>query len=290
MPVSPPRPKGPPLNALRAFEAAARLGGFALAAEELGVTPGAVSQHVRTLEDWTGTPLFERQSHGVRLTTAGRRLQPGLTRAFDALGQSVRDLRDLSPGRTLTIAALPSVAQIWLQPRLPALRAALFGVNLSVTVAETPPNPLRELFDLTLFLRDPDALPGGLVLARDSLLPVCAPALAASLPDPGALARQTLLHDESWAEDWPRWAAATGTALPRPTDGPRFSLYAMAVEEAKSGAGVLIGHTALVAGLVAAGMLAAPFDRAVPSDLALVADIAPGPHATVLRDVLATLT
>lgn len=289
MPVSPPRPKGPPLNALRAFEAAARLGGFTLAAEELGVTPGAVSQHVRTLEDWTGTPLFVRQSHGVRLTAAGRRLQPGLTRAFDALGQSVRDLRDLSPGRTLTIAALPSVAQLWLQPRLPALRAALHGVNLSVTVAESPPNPQRELFDLTLFLRHPDDVPGGQVLSRDSLLPVCAPTLARQLPHPDALTGQILLHDESWAEDWPRWAAATDTALPRPNDGPRFSLYAMAVEEAKSGAGILIGHTALVSALLLSGALVAPFEGGVTSDLALVADIAPGPYASDLRDVLATL-
>ena len=68
MPVSPPRPKGPPLNALRAYEAAARLGGFAAAAEELCVTPGAISQHIKTLEDWAGAPLFLRRSHGVRLT------------------------------------------------------------------------------------------------------------------------------------------------------------------------------------------------------------------------------
>ena len=64
MSVSPPRPKGPPLNALRAFEAAGRMGGFARAAEELGVTPGAISQHISTLEGWTGTLLFERRSHG----------------------------------------------------------------------------------------------------------------------------------------------------------------------------------------------------------------------------------
>ncbi|MEN8841128.1 MAG: LysR family transcriptional regulator [Octadecabacter sp.] len=289
MPVTPPRPKGPPLNALRAFEAAARLGGFSAAADELCVTAGAISQHIRSLEDWTGQPLFERRSHGVQLTAEGRHLLPQLTHAFDAIGTAVRGLRDLSQDRIVTIAALPSVAQLWLQPRLGLFREALGGVNLSVTVAETPPNLDRELFDLSLYMREPDARDGGIVLVYDSLIPVCAPDVAARLSTPADLAGQTLLHDEVWANDWPRWANAAGVTLTRPEDGPRFSLYSMAIEEAKASAGVLIGHTALLDGAVADGSLVMPFKETIKSPSALVADVARGPFENTLRTLLTTL-
>lgn len=287
MPVTPPRPKGPALNALRAFEAAARLGSFAQAAEELTVTSGAISQHIRTLEDWAGVALFERRAQGVRLTAAGRRLLPPLTTGFDALGSAVRSLRDMAPQRGLSIAALPSVAQLWLQPRLSAFRAAFPGISLQVTVAETPPNLERELFDLTLFIRPPAEAPGGVALAMDTLVPVCAPDFGIrSAADLETLPR---LHDASWHSDWSDWAAATDTPLSSPDAGPRFSLYAMAVEEAKAGAGVLIGHTALLDRDLGAGKLIAPLDLAVPTGQALLADVAPGPLAKALRALLADL-
>ena len=85
MPVSPPHPKGPPLNALRAFEAAARLGGFKAAAEELCVTPGAISQHIKSLEEWAGATLFERRSQGVVLTALGMKLGKEFSQAFDSM-------------------------------------------------------------------------------------------------------------------------------------------------------------------------------------------------------------
>jgi LysR family glycine cleavage system transcriptional activator len=93
MAVSPPRPKDLPLNALRAFEAAARLGGFAAAAQELGVTPGAVTAHVKTLEAQLGAALFERTARGVELNALGQRVLPGFIEAFDALGEAVQTLR-----------------------------------------------------------------------------------------------------------------------------------------------------------------------------------------------------
>ena len=290
MPVSPPRPKGPPLNALRAFEAAARLGGFAVAAEELGVTPGAISQHIRSLEDWTGRPLLRRHAQGVRLTPAGEALLPGFLRAFDALGEAVRDLRALSPGRRVSIAALPSVAQLWLQPRLPALRAALPDAQFSVTVLEQPPNLLREIFDVALFMRRPDAIPGGLVLAEDRIAPVCAPSLASQLAGPADLADQTLIHDESWAEDWALWARANRVAIGDTTRGTHFSLYGMAVAEAEAGAGVLMGHLALLDRALAAGRLVQPFAGSVPVDRVLMAEIARGPMSAALRAAFAALS
>lgn len=286
MPVAPPRPKGPHLNALRAFEAAARLGGFAAAADELGVTPGAISQHIRSLEAWAGGPLFRRGAQGVRLTAAGEALVPGFVAAFDAMGEAVRALRAVAPRPRISIAALPSVAQLWLQPRLPALRAALPGMELSVTVLEQPPNLLREMFDVTLFMRDPRTVEGGLVLARDCIAPVCAPGLAERLRHPSDLSGHTLIHDESWSGDWAAWARATGAEIGDASRGTHFSLYGMAVAEAESGAGVLLGHLPLLDRALAAGRLVLPFDAVVPIDLSLVAEIAPGPMAGALSEAL----
>ena len=124
MALAPPRPKGPPLNALRAFEAAARLGSFAAAAEELSVTAGAISQHIKQIEGWAGTALFARRAQGVTLTSAGRTLLAPLTLAFDNISDATSLLRTLSPKPTLNIATLPSIAQLWLQPRLAQVRAA----------------------------------------------------------------------------------------------------------------------------------------------------------------------
>lgn len=270
MSVSPPRPKGPPLNALRAFEAAARLGGFANAAEELCVTPGAISQHIRSLEDWIGADLFERRSQGVRLTTLGAEALPGFATAFDAMGAAVHGLRNAARHGTLHIAALPSVAQLWLSPRLPAVRAALPDLRVSVSAIETPPNLARDLFDLSLFVRPPTGARGERVLAQDMILPVCAPEIAGRLRSPADLAGETLLHDALWPEDWALWARAILPGTRLPTTGPRYSLYAIALEEARHGAGVLMGHQSLVQSALDDGSLIAPFAAHVPTGKALV--------------------
>ena len=120
MTVSPPRPKGPPLNALRAFEAAARRGSFSAAADELCVTPGAVAQQVKSLEAWAGARLFLRHAQGVELTALGLDVLPGFVAAFDRLGEAAQALRSQAAPDTIGIAALPSIAQLWLSPRLPA--------------------------------------------------------------------------------------------------------------------------------------------------------------------------
>lgn len=270
MSVSPPRPKGPPLNALRAFEAAARLGGFANAAEELCVTPGAISQHIRTLEDWIGSDLFERRSQGVRLTGLGAEAMPGFAAAFDAMGAAVHGMRAAAQHGTLHIAALPSVAQLWLSPRLPAVRAALPDLRISVSAVENPPNLARDLFDLSLFIRPPGGMSHARVLAHDVILPVCAPHIAARLRRPADLVGEILLHDALWSEDWAHWARAVAPEIRLPKNGPRYSLYAIALEETRNGAGVLMGHQCLVQSALSDGTLIAPFDLPVPTAKALV--------------------
>ena len=169
MSVSPPRPKGPPLNALRAFEAAARLGGFALAAEELCVTPAAVSQHIKTLEEWSGAELFERRSQGVRLTEKGEKLRDPFAKAFDELGIAVRSLREAAADVSVNIAALPSIAQLWLPQKLRAIRTTRPDVRISVTALETKPNLNREMFDLGLFFSSLQDGVGKTLIAEDKI-------------------------------------------------------------------------------------------------------------------------
>ena len=123
MSVAPRRPKGPPLNAMRAFEAAARHISFVAAADELNVTPGAISQHIKTLEAWAETPLFKRNAQGVALTRAGQSLVTAFTDAFDSMAHATRALRNLNPNPGFHIATLPSIAQLWLPKRLARARA-----------------------------------------------------------------------------------------------------------------------------------------------------------------------
>lgn len=285
MPLAPPRPRLPPHTAVRAFEAAARHGSFARAAEELFVTPAAVAQQIKALETWAGGALFERHSQGIRLSAHGRRALPALSAAVDQLGLAVQALRHetqtAARRSTLQVAALPAVAQLWLSPRLSRLKAALPGVQVSVTALEQPPNFRREPFDLGLFYARAgehiEAAVGAqaIALVRDRLLPVCSPRLRQSPPGSRPrslddlaelLARCGGLHDTVWRDDWQRWLQAmrpgtTTAEADAMAAGPDFSLYSLALQAALDGEGVLMGRERLVAPLLAQGKLHAPWGR-----------------------------
>lgn len=273
MPLAPPPMRMPALNALRAFEAAARLGGFAAAAEELGVTPGAVTAHIKGLEADLGAPLFERQAKGVQLTALGARCLPALSEAFDSLGIAVQTLRAEAAPQFVQIAALPAVAQLWLSPRLPGLRAAFPGLSVSITAMERPPNLKRAPYDMTLFYTEA----GGTAIAEDEIFPVCAPSVAAQINGPSDLTALPCLSDAVWTEDWALWAATHAPGLvPR---GPVHSLFALAVEEAVNGAGVLMAHGALVQRHLDSGALVAPLPGRVLTGAALRLGFARPPRA-----------
>jgi LysR family glycine cleavage system transcriptional activator len=290
MSVAPPRPKGPPLNALRAFEAAARLNSFSSAAGELCVTPGAVAQQIKALESWAGAPLFGRHAQGVRLTPLGRAVAPELGKAFDSLADAAHLLRRIAAPDEIRIAALPSVAQLWLSPRLPAIRRDSPGLSVSVMAMERPPNLMREPFDLAIFFESGQS--GGVatqVLAEDSLFPVCAPGIAARLTTPRDLGGETLLHDAMWRDDWAIWLAAEKLGAISTVPGPAYSLYSLAVEEAIHGAGVLIGHAPLVAPALASGALVAPFARLAANRPLVAAMRGPVPAGSPLADLVGRL-
>ncbi|MEM7426083.1 MAG: LysR substrate-binding domain-containing protein [Pseudomonadota bacterium] len=267
MSLDPPRPRLPPLNALRAFEAAARLGSFKLAGEELYVTSGAIAQHVKSLESWTAGELFRRHPQGVELTELGRSVLPAFTAAFDRLGAAAHQLSVSAAPQEIRIAALPSIAQLWLSPRLPAIRHTLPEVQISVTALEQPPNLKRDLFDISLFFASREAQDdrAGTIICEDELLPVCAPEIAQHLALPEHLRDCTLLRDSQWRDDWPRWLSIAAPDLTLNEGGPVHSLYSLAVEDARSGGGVLIGHSALVQAFLDDGSLIAPFPERLHS-------------------------
>src|SRR3954451_14319842 len=166
----------PPLNALRAFEAAARRGGFAKAAGELAATPAAVSQQVRLLEAELGVGLFRRLPRGLELTPAGRSALPELGAAFARLARAVEDMRGERLGGPLAVSVLPSLAHRWLLPRLPALAAAHPEIDLTVHAEARAVDLAREAVDLDI--RYGKAHYPGLharLLLTEEVFPVCAP-------------------------------------------------------------------------------------------------------------------
>ena len=274
MSVSPPRPKGPHLNALRAFESAARLKSFAAAANELSVTPGAITQHIKALEAWAENDLFIRRTRGVELTPLGEELLPEFTAAFDMLGSAVQSLRTKSTPNKIRIATLPSIAQLWLSEKLGALRRIAPDILVSVVAVETPPNLAREPYDVSIFFKSGDLLTTETALFQDRIFPVCTPEIAARLNSVADLQNETLIHDSTWAGDWGHWLGHVPDSARGGKRGPAHSLFSVALEEACNGAGVLMAHEALVLAKLRSGALVAPFPDKVALDRSLVMDVA----------------
>ncbi len=249
------RQKGPPLNALRAFEAAARLESFAAAAEELSVTTGAVAQQIKSLEAWIDAPLFERHAQGVTLSSVGREVRPRFVQAFDSLSEAVQSLQTAVDPNHIRIAALHAVAQLWLSSVLPKIRNENPELNISISASETKPNLEREPFDIAIFYEDASASEEQEILAQDLIFPLCSPELAAKIKTPEDLASFVLLKDEQWSDDWDRWLKEHLPQQKSRFRSSTFSLYSLAVEEAKNGAGVLMGHKALVQPAISSGEL-----------------------------------
>ncbi|MBO9451302.1 LysR family transcriptional regulator [Tropicibacter sp. R16_0] len=274
MSVSPPRPKGPHLNALRAFESAARLKSFAAAANELSVTPGAITQHIKALEAWAESELFVRHKRGVELTPLGEELLPELTAAFDMLGGAVQSLRTKGTPNKIRIATLPSIAQLWLSEKLGKLRRIAPDISVSVVAVETPPNLAREPYDVSIFFKSGTLEKTETALFQDRIFPVCTPEAAARLNSVSDLENETLIHDSTWAGDWELWLKTFPEISRRGTRGPTHSLFSVALEEACNGAGILMAHEALVLAKLRSGALIAPFPEKVSLDRSLVMDVA----------------
>lgn len=254
----------PPLLALRAFEAAARLGRMTAAAVELSVTPGAVSRQVRQLEDHLGLALFDGSKARPTLTAAGQALQPVLTSAFAQIRDAVRALGDAGRG-PLDIACYSTFTVKWLIPRLFDFHARHPDIEVRLRTTDTGADAALAGCDLIITAEDtatPDDPASDQILFRESLGPVMAPGLA-PLTGPASdldLSRLPLLHTRSRRDAWRQWAASAGQPPKREnaTD-PVYEHYFFTLEAAVRGLGVAVAPWHLVADEVRAGRLIAPF-------------------------------
>ena len=262
----------PPLNAVRAFEAAARLGGFNAAGAELNVSANAVGRLVKILEDSLGVPLFRRLPRGVVVTEAGGRYLARVGTLLDQLDQATVDLQRLETSRVLTVSAMPSMVSRWLIPRLGRLTERHPELDVRI-VAKVPRTDFaREEIDVAIRTGpgsyDGDGLRSDLLM-REDFFPVCSPELLSRGPplrEPADLAHHVLLHDEFEYErrqpnqvDWARWLAANGITNVDAQRGLRFSFSHMTLQAAAEGQGVGLASSALLADDLATGRLVKPF-------------------------------
>jgi len=261
----------PPLNALRAFEAAARLLSFTRAADELAVTQAAVSHQIKALEEWIGVPLFRRVNRGLLLTDAGQALLSVLRDALDRIAAATERLRAGPRTGQLVVSALPSFAAKWLVPRLPRFQAAHPNIELHLHAAVALVDFTRDPVDLALrFGAGRWAGVEAIRLLDEEVTPVCSPALLAGghpLREPADLRHYTLLHDD-FELDWQTWLDAAGVSGVDASRGPRFTGSDHLVQAALAGHGIALGRGALVADDLAAGRLVRPFALSLPSEWA----------------------
>jgi len=254
----------PPLNALRAFEAAARLGSFSAAAHELRVTDSAVSQQVRALERYLGTRLFKRLPRGLLLTELGGTYLPVLTAGFDRLAEATLRLRSAGVGGLLTIATLPAFASGWLLPRLARFRERYPRIDLLLKTGRALADFRREDLDIAIrFSAGAGADNRAMLLLQEDVFPVASPTLVSPsrIPLPIAdLRTLPLLHDidahphQPWLS-WPRWFERAGLDSSAPLRGLQFTDSIVLQGAAVAGLGVALGRGPNIEGLLTRGQL-----------------------------------
>ncbi|WP_323120050.1 LysR family transcriptional regulator [Burkholderia alba] len=238
----------PPLNALRAFEAAVRLGGFARAATELNVSTSAVSHQIRALEEMLGTRLLERSTGvgGIRVTPAGARLLPAATGALALLEDACTEIR--GGAKRLTVSANAPFSAMWLARRLAEFSSRHPEIPLHAIVLEGEPDFSSQHIDLAIVnVARQDARPDDEVLLRESVFPVCSPELFPFASR--AVCRCRLLQEmqENSPEiDWRNWSGEFGLPDDFETKIVRYSSFSQVVGAALGGAGIALGRSPLI--------------------------------------------
>jgi LysR family glycine cleavage system transcriptional activator len=262
----------PPLNGLRAFEAAARHLSFKKAAEELHVTPAAISQQVRALEDYCGVELFHRVTRAIKLTEAGHAALPALRDGFDKLAEGAEAMCIKGHGGILTVSVAPSFGAKWLVPRLDRFRTSHPDYDLRLDATDALANFSGDGVDVALrYGRGVYRNLKSECLMSEVAFPVCSPRLIEQGPPlrlPEDLRHQTLLHvqwkmEDDVAPNWRMWLRAAGVSGVDPDRGPRFTVENMAIEAAIAGQGVALVSGALVADDIRTGRLIRPLPRSV---------------------------
>ena len=255
----------PSLTALRAFEAAARHMSFARAADELNVTPAALSYQIKALEADLGQPVFRRLNRAVELTEAGRCLAPGASDAFATLFASWRSTKKLNDNGVLNVTAGPAFTSKWLAPRMYDFAQAHKEIELRFLATLRIADFSRDEVDVAIrfgFGQDKEVYARPLI--EEWMTPMMTPEMAETVTSPEALANATLIHDDSIrflkiSTDWGAWCKAADVSIDT-SHGPRFSQADHAIDAAVAGAGVVLGRVSLATGALDARQLVAPFE------------------------------
>ena len=261
----------PPLNALKAFEAIARHLSFAKAADELHVTPAALSHQIRALESQLGLELFYRRTRAIELTDAGRLIYPGLHAGFESVRNALGELDRARGHNIMVISATPGLVAKWLMPRLWSFLRAHPDIDARVSAAMKVVDFSAEGVDVAIRLSKqvaPDL--HAEKLFEDSMLPVCAPRLVEQgLRKPADLARFPLIHYDFATSMhtppvWADWFPIAGLQGVDVTRGLRVNAADHALDAAVSGAGVVLSHKLIASDDVHSGRLVAPFGPELP--------------------------
>jgi len=258
----------PPLNALRAFEAAGRHQSFSRAADELCVTQGAVSRHIKLLEADIGVSLFHRRAHGIELTRPGLSLLPEISAALERMTSAVGTIA--SRQRELKVICACTLANRWLVPQLPRFQNLHPDISVSVGLFQKGYNDFYTgNYDLGIdcFLERDNRPPEleAVLIRREDLMPACSPSLLATGPPlhtPNDLAAYALLHSYNDV-DWQNWLSVAGANRVDGTSGQTFATSEMAIKAAEAGLGVAICDRYFIEHELESGRLIAPFDLIV---------------------------
>ena len=281
----------PPLNALRAFEAVARLQSFTKAADELSVTRAAVSHQIKNLEEYLGFALFERHTRSISLTPAGEVALPKLREGFNNISDAVHLMNTYLANESITVWMAPSFASKWLVPRLhnfsnlyPDIDMQINAVPGLIDTADNNGISMEELFrsdDVDVVIRfGKGNYPGCKVhkLFSVEAVPLCSPALLNDperpLQKPDDLIHHTLLHDNTdyiGRPAWSKWLKDAGVQGVKHDRGLRFNHISLAIDAAIDGQGVLLGLKALARSDVEAGRLCIPFSQTMPIEMSYYA-------------------
>ena len=263
----------PPLNALRAFEAAARHLSFAKAAEELNVTPAAVSHQIKGLEEQLGVKLFRRANRAIWLTEEGQSCLPDLREGFDRLAAGIQRLRNQQARGILTVSTAPGFASKWLVSRLDRFRSANPEIDVRLDANTQVVDFERDGVDISVRygLGKYEGVDARLLLCEE-VGPVCSPALAAGDPPletPEDLRQHTLLHEDQFFHDepfpdWRMWLHAAGVRDIDSERGPRFSSSELTLQAAIDGHGVALGRSVMAESDIKLGRLVQPFAISYP--------------------------
>lgn len=259
--------KLPPLNALRAFEAAARHLSFTRAADELCVTLGAISRHVSILEDHVGTKLFIRSVRQVQLTPAAERFYFAIREAFAIMNDAAGQLHEQTRTDPLRISSLPTFASRWLMPRLHRFNQLHPDIMINLEVSADSINFDRTRIDLSVEASASEmANMSSDKLLDVELIPICGPRLANGMPpptDPAELSKYPLLHSAIRPDFWPHWAQEVGVGDLSQAPSSYFPTSALVYQATKEGLGIGLGVRAFIAHDLASKEIITPLPQIV---------------------------